>query len=57
VPHWHPHQLKHVCGTEVRKRFGLEASRAYMGHTKLSTAELYAEKDRKLVEQIALEMG
>ena len=57
VPHWHPHQLKHVCGTDVRKKFGLEASRAYMGHTKLSTAEIYAEKDMRLVEQIALEMG
>ncbi len=57
VPHWHPHQLKHVCGTDVRKKFGLEASRAYMGHSKVSTAELYAEKDMALVEKIALEMG
>jgi integrase len=57
VPHWHPHQLKHVCGTEVRRKFGLEGSRAYMGHTKLSTAEIYAEMDMELVEKIALEMG
>lgn len=57
VPHWHPHQLKHVCGTDVRKKFGLEASRAYMGHTKLSTAEIYAEMDLELVQQIALEIG
>lgn len=57
VPHWHPHQLKNSCGTDVRKRFGLEASRAFMGHTKLSTAEIYAEKDMELVEKIALEMG
>jgi len=57
VPHWHPHQLKHVCGTDVRKKFGLEAARAYMGHSKVSTAELYAEKDMGMVEQIALEMG
>jgi len=28
-----------------------------MGHTKLSTAEIYAEKDMELVEKIALEMG
>jgi hypothetical protein len=41
----------------VRKRFGLEASRAFMGHTKLSTAEIYAEKDMELVEKIALEIG
>ena len=49
--------LKHSCGTDVRKRYGVEAARAFMGHTKLSTAEIYAEKDMELVEKIALEMG
>jgi integrase len=57
VPHWHPHQLKHSCGTVVRKKYGLEAARAYMGHNKVSTAEIYAEKDMEMVEKIALEMG
>ena len=57
VPHWHPHQLKHVCGTDVRKKYGVEAARAYLGHSKLSTTEIYAEKDMALVERIALEMG
>jgi integrase len=57
VPHWHPHQLKHLCGTEVRKKYKQEGSRAYMGHSKLATAEIYAEKDMELVEQIALELG
>jgi len=57
VPHWHPHQLKHSCGTEVRKKYGLEAARAYMGHSKVSTAEIYAEQDLALVEKIAQEMG
>jgi len=28
-----------------------------MGHSKLSTAEIYAEKDMALVEQIAKEIG
>ena len=41
----------------MRKRYGLEAARAYMGHTKLATAEIYAEKDASLVERIALEIG
>jgi integrase len=57
VPHWHPHQLKHSCGTEVRKRFGAEAARAFLGHTKLSTTGLYAEKDLEQVEKIAREIG
>ena len=57
VPHWHPHQLKHVCGTKVREEHGAEAAQGYMGHEKLSTAELYAEKNWKLIEKIAIEMG
>lgn len=57
VPHWHPHQLKHACGTKVRELHGAEAAQGYMGHEKLSTAELYAEKNWRLVEQIALEIG
>lgn len=57
VPHWHPHQLKHSCGTAVRHKYGIEAARVYLGHSKLSTAEIYAEKNLALMEQIALEMG
>jgi integrase len=57
VPCWMPHQLKHACGTQVRKRFGAEASRIFLGHSKLSTTEIYAEADMNQVEKIALEMG
>jgi len=57
VPHWHPHQLKHSCGTEVRRRFGAEASQVFLGHSKLSTTEIYAEADLEAIEKIALELG
>jgi hypothetical protein len=57
VARWHPHQLKHVCGTKVREAYGAEASRVYLGHAKLSTTEIYAEKDMRLVERIAFEVG
>lgn len=30
---WHPHQLRHSFGTEVRRRFGLAAARAALGHS------------------------
>jgi integrase len=26
VPHWHPHQLRHNRGTEVRRKYGIEAA-------------------------------
>ena len=57
MPHWHPHQLKHVCGTKVREEFGAESAQGYLGHAKLSTTEIYAEKNWKRIEQIALKIG
>jgi integrase len=57
VPHWHPHQLKHTCSTDVRKNFGAEAAQVFVGHSKLSTTEIYAERDWQKIEQIALQMG
>jgi integrase len=57
VPHWHPHQLKHSVATEVRRLHGAEAARVYVGHANLSTTEIYAEKDLKQIERIALEVG
>jgi integrase len=57
VPHWHPHQLKHAIATEVRRRHGVEAAQVYVGHANLSTTEIYAEKDLKQIEKIALEIG
>ena len=32
VANWHPHQLRHTAATEIRKRFGLEATRIILGH-------------------------
>jgi integrase len=57
VPHWHPHQLKHAIATEVRRRHGAEAAQVYVGHANLSTTEIYAEKDLRKIEEIALEVG
>jgi len=32
-PCWHPNQLRHTCATEVRRRFGIDAASAVLGHT------------------------
>ena len=34
VPHWHPHQLRHNRGTEVRRKYGIEAAQVALGHAK-----------------------
>ena len=49
--------LKHACGTTVRQMFDAESARVYLGHNKLSTAEIYAEKNLKRAAEIALAIG
>jgi integrase len=57
VPRWFPNQLRHNHATEVRKRFGLEAAGAALGHAKMSATEVYAEKDQALALRVAREIG
>lgn len=33
VPHWSPNQLRHSCATAVRRKFGIGAARAILGHS------------------------
>ncbi len=54
IPSWHPHQLRHNAATEVRRQFGIETARAVLGHSSITTSELYAEfDDSKAREAIA----
>ena len=57
VPHWHPNQLRHNHGTEVRRQYGLESAGAAMGHSKMSATEIYAERDASLARRVASEIG
>ena len=53
TPHWHPHQLRHNRGTEVRKKYGIEAAQVALGHAKADATEIYAEKNLEQARQIA----
>jgi integrase len=57
VPHWHPHQLRHNRGTEVRRKYGIEAAQVALGHAKANVTEIYAEKNLEQAQKIAREMG
>jgi integrase len=57
VPTWNPLQLRHTAGTEIRKRYGLEAAKAILGHTKVETSQIYAERDMGRAEEIMQEVG
>jgi integrase len=57
LPVWCPLQLRHACGTEVRKRFGLEASQAVLGHAELGVTQVYAEVDVAAAKRVMAEIG
>ena len=57
VARWHPHQLRHSAATEIRKRFGIEASRVILGHEDLRATQIYAEEDRNRGVEIMRQIG
>lgn len=47
VPHWHPHQLRHNCGTQIRRDFGLDVAQIILGHRSADVTQIYAQVDRQ----------
>jgi integrase len=43
IPRWHPNQIRHTTGTEVRGKAGLDAAQVRLGHKSAKTTEIYAE--------------
>ena len=54
---WNPNQIRHTLGTAVRKTHGLEASQVVLGHTRIETTEIYAERDLEKASQIMGQVG
>ncbi len=57
VPKWTPNQLRHMAATEIRQKYGIEAARLILGHTSVSTTEIYAEKNMTEAIRIMKEIG
>lgn len=54
---WRPNQLRHARATEIRRRFGLEASQVVLGHAKADVTQVYAERDFALAAEIMGKIG
>jgi integrase len=50
-------ELRHAHGTEVRRRFGLEAAQVALGHARADVTQVYAERDGALATRVAAEIG
>ena len=54
---WAPNRLRHSAGTAIRAKFGIEASQVVLGHSKIETTQVYAERDLAKASQIMAEVG
>jgi integrase len=54
---WHPNQLRHTFATELRKTAGLDAVAAALGHSQITTSQVYAELDLGKAVAVAAKIG
>ncbi|MEO0632134.1 MAG: tyrosine-type recombinase/integrase, partial [Planctomycetota bacterium] len=57
VPAWSPNRLRHNRATEVRRQFGVDGAGAVLGHSRLETTQIYAERNEQLASEIARQTG
>ena len=57
IDSWSVNQLRHTRATDIRKRYGLEASQVLLGHASASTTEIYAARDEALASRVMAEIG
>jgi integrase len=53
---WHPNQLRHTRATELR-RYGLDVAKTILGHSKVETTQIYAEKDVAAAMELVAKIG
>ena len=57
IEDWAPNRLRHTAGTEVRKKFGLEAAQVVLGHASADITQVYAERNQELAERVIRQIG
>jgi integrase len=57
VQHWHPHQLRHSCGTRMRHDFGLDVAQLVLGHQSVDVSQVYAHANRTKAMAVMAKVG
>ncbi len=57
VQHWAPNQLRHLRGTDLCAKFGIEATSIIMGHAEQRTTRIYVEPDFATASRVMAEVG
>jgi integrase len=57
IPHWHPHQLRHLRALELKREAGLDVARAVLGHKSPVLTEHYATLDIARAAEVMARIG
>lgn len=57
IPAWHPHQIRHLVATTIRKEADLETAATVLGHAEIDIAEVYAERNSEKARAIVAKVG
>jgi integrase len=57
IPHWHPHQLRHLRALELKPEAGLDVARAVLGHRSPVITEHYATLDIAAAARVMARLG
>lgn len=57
LPSWSPNQIRHTVATQLRASDGLDTAQAVLGHARIETTQVYAERRRELGTAAALRFG
>jgi integrase len=57
IPHWHPHQLRHLRALELKREAGLDVARAVLGHHTPCITEHYATLDIAAAAAVMAKIG
>ena len=57
VPHWHPHQLRHLATDLIEREFGIEAARVILGHSTIRMTAVYSSLDKAKAVEVLSKIG
>jgi hypothetical protein len=52
-----PLQLRRIAATLIREKYGVEAAKTVLGHTRIEITQIYAERDLGKAREIMGEIG
>lgn len=57
IPHWHPNQLRHAAVSRYDREAGIEAASLIVGHERIDTTGIYAERNLNAAAEIVARLG